>query len=207
MVEPSKPGYYASHPKKYGEYILLQVAKDFDTKKATKAKNKLVKDNEAFLTFFIGDWLEPETQYLFPELLQEARLAFLLAIDRYNLSRDVSIRTVAKYYLLKMRESFFKKSPYTELKEIHLQEECFLPDPDVIYSDLRVTLTEAVTHLTATEQSVIQLHFFEGLKNRSIAAVRRISEARVSAVRTSALQKLKIYLVGRGIEPGLFNFN
>ncbi len=207
MVEPSKPGYYASHPTKYGEYVLLQVAKDPDTIKANKAKNKLLKDNEAFLTFFIGDWLEPETQYLFPELLQDARLAFLLAIDKYDLSRDVSIRTVAKFYLLKMREKFFKKLPFTELKEIHLQEECFMPDPDITYGDLRVTLSEAITCLTPTEQVVIHLHFFDGLKSRAIAAIRGISEARVSVLIKSALQKLKIYLVGRGIEPGMFNFN
>lgn len=207
MVEPSKPGYYASHPTKYGEYILLQVAKDTDATRANKARHKLVKDNEPFLTFFIGFWLEPENLYLFPELMQEARLAFLKAIDKYDLTRDVSIRTVAKYYLLKMRETFFKKTPFTELKETHLKEEFFLPDPDVIYTNLRVTLTEGVTHLTVTEQAVIQLHFFQGMRSRAIAAARGISEARVSAIIKSSLQKLKVYLVGKGVEPGMFNFN
>jgi len=207
MVEPSKPGYYASHPDKFSEYILLQVAKDKDPVRANKAKDKLLKDNGPFLIYFIGNWIEPGSPYLFTELLQEARMAFLKAVDKYDLSRDVSIRTMAKYYLLKLKESFFKTSPYVELEDCHLKEECLMEDPDAQYADLRETIKEAMTCLNPSEQAVIKCHFFEGMKSRVIATMRGISEARVSTLLKSALKKLKEYLVRNGVQPGMFNFN
>lgn len=207
MVEPSRPGYYASHPNKFGEFILLQVAKDTDPVRANKAKDKLLKDNEPFLKYFIADWITPRSQYLFSELLQGARHAFLIAVEKYDLSRDVSIRTIAKYYLLKLKETLFKKSPYVDLQEVHLKEECFQPEIGVVYGDLRDTLNEAIIQLSPVEQAVIKLHFFDGLKSRAIASSRGISEARVSAIIKSGLQKLKVYLISKGIQPGMFNFN
>jgi RNA polymerase sigma factor (sigma-70 family) len=207
MVEPSNPGYYASRPKKFSEYVLLQVAKDSDPVRANKAKDKLIKDNELFLKYFIGDWIDTGSPYIFDELLQAAREAFSTAIEKYDLSRDVSIRTVAKYHLLKLKENFFKTSPYVELKDIHLDGEYLLADPDINFSDLRETLNEAISCLNSSEQAVIKLHFFEGLKGRAIAASKGISEARVSALMKAALDKLRKHLIGKGIQPGIFNFN
>lgn len=207
MDEKSQPGYYASHPKKSSEFLLLQQIKSSNVEIAAKAKNKLLKDNEPFLISFIGNWLPPESRYLFPELLQGARLAFLKALDRYNPIRDISIRAFAKFFLLKLKDSFFKKISWIELTEFHLQEECLQPEIGLHYTDLRAILKEAISHLSSMEQLSIQLHFFCGMKGREIAIQRGISEPRVSALLKSGLQKMKEYLVSKGIKPGAFNFN
>lgn len=207
MVKPPNPGYYASHPDKFREFILLQLAKDPDINKANKAKTRLLVENLGYLKYTIGEWISPGSHYDYEELLQDAKLAFLEAVDKYDISRDISIRTYARYYLLSLQRKFFKKSVYVELEDKHLEETCFQPDDGSAYADLRTTLQEAIGHLTNAEQEVINLHFFSGLKSRVVAIQRGCSEARVSTLLKSGLQKLKHYLMSKGIQPGMLNFN
>jgi RNA polymerase sigma factor (sigma-70 family) len=207
MSKPIKAGYYASHPEKFYEYTLLQLSKDTDIVKANRAKERLLAENEGFLMHFIGDWVRSERRFLLSELLHEARLAFLDAVNNYDLSRDLSIRTFSRYHLLKVKANFFKKQFFEEIKEEHPNEVCFQSELGDEYIDLRDMFNEAIEHLSLAEQEVIRLHFFSGLKNRDIAARRDCSEARISALMKGALKKLKKFLMARGVKPGFFDIN
>ncbi len=203
-----KPGYYASHPKKRREYLLLQAAKDSDLAKANQAKNDLLVQNEEFLLYSICGWLNPQTSFLQSLILQDARLAFLDAIQNYDLSRDISIRTFAGYYLKKVREKLFKKKRlFDELNEQYAKEVCFQPKIAEGYRDVREVFKEAITKLTRSEQEVIHLRFYQGIKGRVISNRRGCSEARVSILIKTALRKLKISLTIKGIKPGFFDLN
>lgn len=208
MAAPSKLGYYASHPKKYSEYLLLQKAKDPDIVKANQAKGDLLFQNEGFLLRAIHSWLKPQTSYLHSLILQDARLAFLKAIENYDLSRDISIRTFARYHLMKVREGLFKKKQlHEELHEQYTDEVTFQPKMKEEYRDIREVFRNAINLLNSSQREVIQLRFYHGIKGREISILRGCSEARVSFLIKSALQELKVSLVTKEIQPGFFDFN
>lgn len=207
MVNPPKPGYYNSHPDKFREYILLQIAKDTDIPKANHAKTRLLVENEGFLKSEIAKWIQPGSYIDFEDLLEEARLSFLAAIDNYNLQHDVSIRSYARYYLLDLQKRYFRKSRYVELKDSHLAGSYIMKDPEFRTFNLKAMLNKAILCLTTVEQQVIRLHFFKGLRKRQIAKQRGCSEARISQIVQKALPKLKGWLQKRGIEPGILELN
>ena len=208
MAKPSKPGYYASHPRKFAEHLLLQESKNPDNVKANQAKGNLLVQNEGFIIRATHTWLNSQPSYLHTSILQDARLAFLKAIENYDLSRDISIRTFARYHLMKVREKTFKKRKlYEELHEHYADEVAFYPNYNTIYRDIREIIREAISQLTVAEREVIEFRYYKGHTGREISTFRGCSEARISALTKSALRKLKITLVEKGVKPGFFDEN
>lgn len=208
MIKKSKPGYYSTHPQKSTELFLLRTAQGENSLQARAAKNQIILNNERFLRATISQWIGPNSSVDFDFVLQEARISFLHAIEKYDLNRDVSIRTYAKFHLMELRRSIFKASKFIELKDEHCIEKCFLDNPDFKDFDLNKTIRPIIEReLTALERDVIIMLYFDGLKKRQIAILRQCSEARICNIVKSALPKLKHYLSSIGIVPGFLELN
>jgi len=207
MVNLPKPGYYSSHPDRFNEYELLHVAKDSDITIANRAKARLLAMNEGYLKSVINKWVLPDSHIDFQDLLEEARISFLSAIENYDLQYDVSIRSYARYYLLELQKTYFRKSPYVELEDSHLAGPYTMENTQFRIFNLRSILDQAIQNLTTVEQQVIQLHYFKGLRKRQIAKQRGCSEARISQIVRKALPKMKKWLQQRGIEPSILELN
>lgn len=210
MLDQPKRGYYATHSKKNEERQLLYLAQHGDAEESRWAKSTLILDNERFLRKMIQPWL-PYLPWIYPDdLIQDARLAFLAAIDKYDLSRDVSIRAYAKYYLLELRRTNFRKPKYrtNPLPENYEGSIHMIPRRDFQPFDLREILIDAGHQaLTTREREVIFLHFFMGMKQRDIALRNRCSPARISTLVKEALCKLKRELDRKGISLDLLEQN
>ncbi|HTE28937.1 MAG TPA: sigma-70 family RNA polymerase sigma factor [Chryseolinea sp.] len=208
MKNVPKSGYYAQ-PGKGHEFNLLLLSKSTDAEESRRATNQLILENEKFLKSSIRTWVV-STPYHLDYVLQEARLALYKAIQNFDLHKGFSLRTYAKFHLLKLKT--------TLIEEVKFQER-FSPIDDINVFDasegpqfesfsLSANLDEAFSSvLTKTESEVIYLHFFEKLKLKSIAKARKCSPARISTVIKNALPKLKIFLLARGISPGIFELN
>lgn len=208
MAKEPKPGYYATRPEKINELALLQLTKNLDAEVARQAKNRLIIDNEGFLRNFVAKKGLKGLAIDFEYLLEEARLAFLTAIEHYDLKKDVSIRTYARYYLLGMFKKMSREKKYTELDEEGHSELTFILNPDFRSLNLRELLFQALEKtLTVTEIDVVCLYFFEGLKKRKIARLRKCSEVRIGNIVKKALPKLKVYLTSIGVTPGFLELN
>ncbi|MEO8108877.1 MAG: sigma-70 family RNA polymerase sigma factor [Ginsengibacter sp.] len=208
MDKQSKPGYYIFHPEKGNELFLLRAAKASDKLHARAAKNQLIIDNEGFLRATIQEWVGLKSFIDFDYLLEEARISFFTAIEKYDLNQDVSIRTYAKFHLMELRRQTFRPTKFTEFKKEYCGETFFLPNPDFKNFDLKaIVMTALEKALTILEQEVIYMHFFEGYKKRQIALQRQCSEARVCTIVKNALPKLKVYLLSIGIVPGFLELN
>jgi RNA polymerase sigma factor (sigma-70 family) len=210
MDKQSRPGYYASHPEKSNELFLLRAVKAGNTLHARAAKNQLIIDNEGFLCAIVQEWLGQKSFVDFETLLEEARIAFLNAIESYDLNRDVSIRTYAIYYLKELRRQAFKKTKFVELKEEdeYADKPVYIPNLDFRNFDLKKAILTAIEKaLTTLEQEIIYLHFFERVKKRQIALQRNVSEQRIGSIVKTALPKLKVCLLEMGISPGFLELN
>lgn len=202
-------GYYVTHPEKSHEFNLLLLTKSTDAVEAQLAKNRLIVDNEGFLRSFVQKWIIKNSPYDIEFLLQEARIAFMYAIDDFDLHYGTSIRTFARYRLLDLRESLFEKKSI--LYSIDELEEILSVEPMVeefVPFNLRNELEEAFKAvLTPLEAEVVYLHFLEGLKMKNIAMARRCSAGRISVIIQNALPKLKSYLKSKGISTGILELN
>jgi RNA polymerase sigma factor (sigma-70 family) len=203
-----KREYYATHPNKRYELQLLRLAGGPDAEIARIAAESLLADNEGFLKVTLLDWAKNGYQFNFDELLREAMTAFYEAIRCYDTDKDVSIRYYARYHLLKLREQFFCKKPWTEMLPEH--DISFTIEPFKKEQDLTLTksLSEAFEHrLTPVEKEVVYLHYFKNLSKRKIARLRGCSERRIGAVIDNALPKLRVFLLRKGIDLSIFATN
>lgn len=89
-----------------------------------------------------------------------------------------------------MRRYFFEGRSYEELFES--KEES--PEEIVIKKDLREKLLKAIEKLEKREKLVLQLLYYEELPLKEVAKLLGISMARVSQIKSSAIEKLKSYL-------------
>jgi RNA polymerase sporulation-specific sigma factor len=64
------------------------------------------------------------------------------------------------------------------------------PLAQLMRSDNRTNLVEALRHLPALEYKVVALHFYDDMNNREIAAILSISEGYASRIRKRALEIL-----------------
>lgn len=201
LNQPGK-GYYATHPEKSEERQLLYLAQNGDTEESRLAKSELILGNERFLRKMIQPWLAGSFWIQPDHLLQEARLAFLEAIEKYDLSKDVSIRFYARFYLLELRRTSFRENKYrpNPLPEDFEGSTSMAPRLDFQAFDLREILIDASRQaLTIREREVIFLHFFMGMKQKDIALRKRCSAARISMLVREALDKLRLELDKNGI--------
>lgn len=203
-----KPGYYATHPHKHHELSLLHLVLGPDRELAREAAQSLIVDNKGFLKNTLLDWSKKGYKFDFDELLREAMTTFYEAILRYDTSKDISIRTYARYHLLKLRDRFFSKQSWKALQPEHdgsFEVRLFSNEEDF---HLASSLSQAVEQcLTPVEKEVIYLYFFKGLTKRKVGQVRGCSERRIGVVIDTALPKLKSFLLNKGIDLSHFATN
>jgi RNA polymerase sigma factor (sigma-70 family) len=204
-----RPGYYASHPNKHNEFQLLLLTKDQNPEASRAAAHSLIIGNQGFLKNTLLKWSNKGYKFNFDELYGEAMIAFYQAILHYDISQDVSIRSYARFYLLKLQRRFFRKS-----REIEFQPEHYRATTETTLElrgeelSLSEVLTEAITVcLTEVEKDVIVLYFIKKLNKRTIAQLRGCSERRVGIIISNALPKLRYHLQKRGVSPSLFVTN
>jgi RNA polymerase sigma factor (sigma-70 family) len=208
MKNMRKTGYYA-RPEKNHEFHLLLLSKSSDFIEAQRAKNKLIQENERFLISFVKGWITKDSPYDLDYLLQEARIAFFNAIERFDLHKGKSIRTYARFHLIKLKETLFEEPILCSIDNISFEEEVMLSLSHSFENfDLRLELISAINEaLTKVESEVVYLYFFEGRKMLDIANLRCCSKSRISNIIRIAMPKLKSYLISIGIAPGLFEMN
>ena len=209
MTVLPQSGYYATQEAgRVQEYSLLVQSQSSNIRLANRAKVELIDRNMRFLSKQVWSWIQGNPAIDFKETMFNARVAFLDAINKFDITKGVSIRAFAFFYLKKLqRETFYVKEQPIEVNENHCGYEN-MPDPDFKNFSLRGALCQAFDEaLTLTEQQVMQSHFFNGKSQKAVAIARGISEARVSTIIKTALPKLKKHLQSRGINPIFLNLN
>lgn len=68
------------------------------------------------------------------------------------------------------------------------------PEGELLYSELRSKLGEAIEDLNERERQVVSLYYYESLKLKEIATILGISESRVSQIHSAAIIKMKYKL-------------
>ena len=209
MTVLPQSGYYATQEAgRVQEYSLLIQSQSSNIRLANRAKVELIDRNMRFLSKQVWSWIQGNPAIDFKETMFNARVVFLDAINKFDITKGVSIRAFAFFYLKKLqRETFYVKEQPIEITEELCGYEN-MPDPDFTNFSLRVSLCQAFDAvLTLTEQQVLQAHYFEGNSQKAVAVERCISEARVSTIIKIALPKLKKHLLARGINPGFLQLN
>lgn len=208
MRNMPKEGYYA-RPEKNHEFNLLLLTKSSDAIEAQRAKNKLIRENEGFLVSFVKNWIRKDSPYDLDYLLQEARIAFFSALEKFDLHQGKSIRTYARYHLMKLKSTLFEEPILCSVDKLSPDEEAVLFfNPEFEEFNLYSELMEALEIcLTKQEAEIVYAYFFEGITMQEISEIRGCSKPRISNVIKTALPKLKCYLKRIGIAPGLFEMN
>jgi len=120
--------------------------------------------------------------------VSDEELAQFLGEDPERLKED--LQAISFSYLMSLEEIFFEGRSYEELFES--KEES--PEEIVIKKDLREKLLKAIERLEEKEKLVLQLLYYEELPLKEVAKLLGVSMARISQIKSSAIEKLKSYL-------------
>jgi len=120
--------------------------------------------------------------------VSDEELAQFLGEDPERLKED--LQAISFSYLMSLEEIFFEGRSYEELFES--KEEG--PEEVVIKKDLREKLLKAIERLEEKEKLVLQLLYYEELPLKEVAKLLGVSMARISQIKSSAIEKLKSYL-------------
>jgi len=120
--------------------------------------------------------------------VSDEELAQFLGEDPEKLKED--LQAISFSYLMSLEEIFFEGRSYEELFES--KEES--PEEIVIKKDLREKLLKAIEKLEEKEKLVLQLLYYEELPLKEVAKLLGLSMARISQIKSSAIEKLKSYL-------------
>ena len=120
--------------------------------------------------------------------VSDEELAQFLGEDPERLKED--LQAISFSYLMSLEEIFFEGRSYEELFES--KEES--PEEVVIKKDLREKLLKAIERLEEKEKLVLQLLYYEELPLKEVAKLLGVSMARISQIKSSAIEKLKSYL-------------
>jgi len=121
-------------------------------------------------------------------VVSDEELAQYLGEDPERLKED--LQAISFSYLMSLEEIFFEGRSYEELFES--KEEG--PEEVVIKKDLREKLLKAIERLEEKEKLVLQLLYYEELPLKEVAKLLGVSMARISQIKSSAIEKLKSYL-------------
>jgi RNA polymerase sporulation-specific sigma factor len=143
------------------------------------------------------------------ELLQWGAIGMLEATRRFDRSIGIDFQAFAARRIrgamidglrregaLRRGESLFEPDVVDSaaLKDGSSPED---PLAQLMRSDNRVLLVEALKKLPPLEYRVIALHFYDEMNNREIAAILEISEGYASRIRKRALESLAVDLASR----------
>jgi len=120
--------------------------------------------------------------------VSDEELAQFLGEDPERLKED--LQAISFSYLMSLEEIFFEGRSYEGLFES--KEEG--PEEVVIKKDLREKLLKAIERLEEKEKLVLQLLYYEELPLKEVAKLLGVSMARISQIKSSAIEKLKSYL-------------
>ncbi|WP_333784847.1 FliA/WhiG family RNA polymerase sigma factor [Thermocrinis sp.] len=95
-------------------------------------------------------------------------------------------------HILSLDDMFREGRNYEEIFSARLES----PEENVIKEDLREKIISAIKSLEQREQLVLQLLFYEEIPAKEVAKLLKVSTARVSQIKESALSKLKEKLKG-----------
>ncbi len=86
------------------------------------------------------------------------------------------------------------------LKEVVADQRAILPDQQAQVEDLKRCLHKAFLELSAREQKILYLYYFEELRLSEIAALYELTEARICQVHALAVAKLRAILARDNVE-------
>ncbi|MCX7989497.1 MAG: RNA polymerase sigma factor FliA [Aquificaceae bacterium] len=122
------------------------------------------------------------------EEVSDEELAKFLGESPEKLKED--LKAISFSYLMSLEELFREGRSYEELFES--QEEG--PEEAVIRADLKEKLLKAIERLDYRERLLLQLLYYEELPLKEVAKLLGVSMARVSQIKSSAIEKLRNYL-------------
>ncbi|AHE96335.1 RNA polymerase sigma factor [Thermocrinis ruber] len=98
------------------------------------------------------------------------------------------LQKISASYLLSLDDLFREGRSYEEVVSSSVEEN---PEEKVIKQDLREKILKAIEDLDHREKLVLQLIFYEEIPAKEVAKLLKVSTARVSQIKESALSKLR----------------
>jgi RNA polymerase sigma factor for flagellar operon FliA len=98
------------------------------------------------------------------------------------------LQKISASYLLSLDDLFREGRSYEEVFSSSVEES---PEENSIKQDLREKILKAIEDLDHREKLVIQLIFYEEIPAKEVAKLLKVSTARVSQIKESALSKLR----------------
>ena len=103
------------------------------------------------------------------------------------------LQKISASHLLSLDDLFREGRSYEEVFSSSVEES---PEENTIKQDLREKILKAIEDLDQREKLVIQLIFYEEIPAKEVAKLLKVSTARVSQIKESALSKLREKLKG-----------
>jgi RNA polymerase sigma factor for flagellar operon FliA len=98
------------------------------------------------------------------------------------------LQKISASYLLSLDDLFKEGRSYEEVFSSSVEED---PEEKAIKQDLREKILKAIEDLDHREKLVLQLVFYEEIPAKEVAKLLKVSTARVSQIKESALSKLR----------------
>lgn len=98
------------------------------------------------------------------------------------------LQKISASHLLSLDDLFREGRSYEEVFSSSVEES---PEENSIKQDLREKILKAIEYLDQREKLVIQLIFYEEIPAKEVAKLLKVSTARVSQIKESALSKLR----------------
>jgi RNA polymerase sigma factor for flagellar operon FliA len=98
------------------------------------------------------------------------------------------LQKISTSYLLSLDDLFKEGRSYEEVFSSSVEEN---PEEHAIKQDLREKILKAIEDLDQRERLVLQLIFYEEIPAKEVAKLLKVSTARVSQIKESALSKLR----------------
>ncbi len=118
-----------------------------------------------------------------PEEIAERMGVSLLHLDKILQQRNNAI-------ILSYEEVIYEKMMLAS-PLVHSQRDKGLPEPELLYNELKDKLIEAIEGLNEKERLVVTLYYYENLKLKEIAEVLGVTESRVSQIHSASIIKMK----------------
>ena len=98
------------------------------------------------------------------------------------------LQKISASHLLSLDDLFREGRSYEEVFSSSVEES---PEENAIKQDLREKILKAIADLDQREKLVLQLIFYEEIPAKEVAKLLKVSTARVSQIKESALSKLR----------------
>lgn len=120
--------------------------------------------------------------------------------DFLNMPLDKYEKTLSKanlFYILSLDMLMEEKMDNRQTVQIPSLNAGEQPEEYYLGKEFREILEEGIQSLKENEQTVISLYYLEELSARDIAKVLGVSEPRISQIHSSAIRKLRMYIMNK----------